>query len=399
MKIKISHIICIIISVAILAIASLQYPPLKNTLAAEKNGWKSYRGKVLDILDTSVEYYDNVENLKKTSILFSVKLYDGEYKGKTVKAVQTRDDFIALKSDAVKKGDAVIILQLNGNTAPSLSANTPNQDIFDNPVFVFEEFYRFSSMIILLFIFVILLLIFGGIKGLNTLISLVLTCISIFCWFIPSIFSGANLYTTSISVCLFIIVMTVIIVNGINKKSIASITGCFGGVLIAALLSVIMKNAMHINGYLNNDSLYLEALLPGGQKDLVAVLFSAIIIGAVGAVMDVSMSLASALYELATSVKDSSFKQLVKSGFAIGRDMMGTMANTLILAYTGSSLSFILVLIAYNSSFLGLLNNQIIAFEIMQALTGSIGILCGIPLTTLIASALYSIKIVITVDK
>ena len=252
-------------------------------------------------------------------------------------------------------------------------------------------------MMVLLFVFVVLLLIFGGIKGLNTLISLVLTCASLFCWFIPSIFNGANLYVSSISVCLYIIVMTVIIVNGLNKKSLASIAGCFGGVLVAAALSVIMKNAMHINGYLNNDSLYLESLLPGGQKDLVAVLFSAIIIGAVGAVMDVSMSLSSALYELATSIKDISFKQLVNSGFAIGRDMMGTMANTLILAYIGSSLSFILVLIAYNSSFLGLLNNQIIAFEIMQALTGSIGILCGIPLTTFIASALYSIKIIVTV--
>ena len=397
MKIKVSHVLCIIISTAVLSAASFQYPPLKNTLAAEKNGWNSCRGKVLEIIDTSVEYYENADNLKKTAILFNVKLYDGKFKGRTVKAVQMQDDFIALKSDAVKKGDSVIILQLNGDAAPSLAENTPYQEIFDNPVFVFEEFYRFSSMTVLLLVFVVLLLIFGGIKGLNTLISLVLTCASIFCWFIPSIFNGANLYASSISVCLFIIVMTVIIVNGINKKSLASIAGCFGGVLIAAALSVIMKNAMHINGYLNNDSLYLEALLPGGQKDLVAVLFSAIIIGAVGAVMDVSMSLSSALYELATSVKDISFKQLVKSGFAIGRDMMGTMANTLILAYIGSSLSFILVLIAYNSSFLGLLNNQIIAFEIMQALTGSIGILCGIPLTTFIASALYSIKIVVTV--
>ncbi|MBP5792220.1 MAG: YibE/F family protein [Spirochaetaceae bacterium] len=399
MKVSVPHILTVIISAAILFFVSLRYPPLKNTLAAEKNGWASYRGKVIDIVDTSTEYYENGNGLKKTAILFNVKLYDGEFKHRTVKAVQMQDDFIALKSDAVKKGDSVIILQLSENTALSLSENTSNQEIFENPVFVFEEFYRFTSMTVLLFVFVILLLVFGGIKGLNTLISLVFTCASIFCWFIPSIFNGANLYASSISVCLFIIVMTVIIVNGINKKSIASITGCFGGVLIAALLSVIMKNAMHINGYLNNDSLYLEALLPGGQKDLVAVLFSAIIIGAVGAVMDVSMSLASALYELSTSVKDISFKQLVKSGFAIGRDMMGTMANTLILAYTGSSLSFILVLIAYNSSFLGLLNNQIIAFEIMQALTGSIGILCGIPLTTLIASALYSIKIVITVDK
>lgn len=397
MKIKISHVLYIIISTAVLIAASLQYPPLKNTLAAEKNGWNSYRGKVLEILDTSVEYYENGNGLKKTAILFSVKLYDGEFKGRTIKAVQMQDDFIALKSDAVKKGDSVIILQLNGDASPSLAENTPNQEIFDNPVFVFEEFYRFSSMMVLLFVFVVLLLIFGGIKGLNTLISLVLTCASLFCWFIPSIFNGANLYVSSISVCLYIIVMTVIIVNGINKKSLASIAGCFGGVLIAAALSIIMKNAMHINGYLNNDSLYLESLLPGGQKDLVAVLFSAIIIGAVGAVMDVSMSLSSALYELAESVKDISFKQLVKSGFAIGRDMMGTMANTLILAYIGSSLSFILVLIAYNSSFLGLLNNQIIAFEIMQALTGSIGILCGIPLTTFIASALYSIKIIVTV--
>ena len=399
MKIKVSHVLCIIISTAVLSAASFQYPPLKNTLAAEKNGWNSCRGKVLEIIDTSVEYYENADNLKKTAILFNVKLYDGKFKGRTVKAVQMQDDFIALKSDAVKKGDSVIILQLNGDAAPSLAENTPYQEIFDNPVFVFEEFYRFSSMTVLLLVFVVLLLIFGGIKGLNTLISLVLTCASIFCWFIPSIFNGANLYASSISVCLFIIVMTVIIVNGINKKILASIAGCFGGVLIAAALSVIMKNAMHINGYLNNDSLYLEALLPGGQKDLVAVLFSAIIIGAVGAVMDVSMSLSSALYELATSVKDISFKQLVKSGFAIGRDMMGTMANTLILAYIGSSLSFILVLIAYNSSFLGLLNNQIIAFEIMQALTGSIGILCGIPLTTFIASALYSIKIVVTVTE
>ncbi len=399
MKISVSHILTVIISAAILFFVSLRYPPLKNTLAAEKNGWASYRGKVTGIIDTSTEYYENGNGLKKTAILFSVMLYDGPLKNRTIKAVQMQDDFIALKSDAVKKGDSVIILQLGEDIEPSLSENTPNQEIFDNPVFVFEEFYRFTSMTVLLFVFVTLLLVFGGLKGMNTLISLLFTCASIFCWFIPSIFYGANLYTTSIIVCLFIIVMTVIIVNGINKKSLASITGCFGGVLIAALLSIIMKNAMHINGYLNNDSLYLEALLPGGQKDLVAVLFSAIIIGAVGAVMDVSMSLASALYELATSVKDISFKQLVKSGFAIGRDMMGTMANTLILAYTGSSLSFILVLIAYNSSFLGLLNNQIIAFEIMQALAGSIGILCGIPLTTLIASALYSIKIVITVDK
>ncbi|MBO4758446.1 MAG: YibE/F family protein, partial [Spirochaetaceae bacterium] len=236
MKISVSHILTVIISAAILFFVSLRYPPLKNTLAAEKNGWASYRGKVTGIIDTSTEYYENGNGLKKTAILFSVKLYDGPLKNRTIKAVQMQDDFIALKSDALKKGDSVIILQLGEDIEPSLAENTPNQEIFDNPVFVFEEFYRFTSMTVLLFVFVTLLLVFGGLKGMNTLISLVFTCASIFCWFIPSIFYGANLYTTSITVCLFIIVMTVIIVNGINKKSLASITGCFGGVLIAALL-------------------------------------------------------------------------------------------------------------------------------------------------------------------
>ena len=399
MKKKVFHFLSIILSSLILLFAAKSYPPLKNTLAAEKNGWKSYRGKVQNILDTSVEYYENGNGLKKTSNLFSVKIFDGELKGKTIKAVQVQDDFIALKSDIVKKNDKVIILQLNEDIGFSLSEKKSYQEIYENPVFVFEEFYRFSSIIFLLVLFVALLLIFGGIKGLNTLIALLLTCASIFCWFVPSIFSGENIYKTAIFICLYIIVTTVIIVNGVNKKSIASITGCFGGVLVAAVLAIIMKNVMFINGYFNNESLYLEALLPAGQKNLVAVLFAAVLIGSVGAVMDVSMSLASALFELAISVEDISFKQLVKSGFSIGRDMMGTMANTLILAYIGSSLSFLLVLIAYNSSFLGLINNQIIAFEIMQAITGSIGILCGIPLTTFIAAALYSIKITFSISK
>ena len=399
LDIKKSQIFALIISALILFYMSKQFVPLRNTLAAEQNGWNSYRGTVEKILDTSVEYYENGNGLKKTSILFIAKLSDGPFKGKTVKALQMQDDFIALKSDTVKAKDKIIILQLNDNTEASFAENTPYQYLHENPVFVFEEFYRIPSILILSLIFMLLILFFGGIKGFNTLVSLVLTVGAVFYWFIPSIFSGKNIYASSILVCLYIIIMTVLIVNGANKKSLSAILGCFGGVLIAALLSIIMKKAMHINGYLNNDSLYLEALLPGGQKDLVAVIFSAIIIGSVGAVMDVSMSLASALYELATSVSDISFSKLVKSGFSIGRDMMGTMANTLILAYIGSSLSFLLVLIAYNSSFLGLINNQLIAVQIMQSLTGSIGILFGIPLTIFISAALYLVKIVVSVSE
>ena len=111
------------------------------------------------------------------------------------------------------------------------------------------------------------------------------------------------------------------------------------------------------------------------------------------------MSLASSLNEIAAAVPDISFRQLLKSGFEIGKDMMGTMANTLILAYIGGSLSFVLVLVAYNTSYLGLLNHQMITVQILQGLAGSIGILCTIPFTTLLAAVIYSVRFSISIER
>ena len=108
--------------------------------------------------------------------------------------------------------------------------------------------------------------------------------------------------------------------------------------------------------------------------------------------MDVSMSIASALNELAENMDRPSFSQIIKSGFEIGRDMMGTMSNTLVLAYIGGSLSMTLLLIAYSNSTLALLNREMIVVEILQALVGSIGLLLTIPLTTLVCSFVYCIE-------
>ena len=123
--------------------------------------------------------------------------------------------------------------------------------------------------------------------------------------------------------------------------------------------------------------------------DLRAIIFAAIIIGATGAVMDVAISIASSLGELAGQLESPTFAGLLKSGFAIGRDMMGTMANTLVLAYIGSSLATVVLIVAYNSSLLNILNKEMIVVEVEQALVGSLGILAAIPLTSLLAALVY----------
>ena len=117
-------------------------------------------------------------------------------------------------------------------------------------------------------------------------------------------------------------------------------------------------------------------LLNDGQHVVIkAIIFAVIIIGAIGAIMDVFVSISSSLAELKEQAKDMTATQLTASGMVIGRDIMGTMANTLILAYIGSSLSVTLLLFAYNSSTLLLFNTELIIVELLQAIAGSFGIL------------------------
>lgn len=123
--------------------------------------------------------------------------------------------------------------------------------------------------------------------------------------------------------------------------------------------------------------------------DLKAIIFSAIIIGALGAIMDVAMDIASALNELAATTAEPTRKMLLQAGNNIGRDILGMMSNTLILAYIGGSLTIVLLFFAYNHSLLYLLNKEMVVVEILQAVIGSFGILFTIPFTSFICSRLY----------
>ena len=134
--------------------------------------------------------------------------------------------------------------------------------------------------------------------------------------------------------------------------------------------------------------MYVSLLNETNPIDLRAIIFASITIGAMGATMDVAMDITSSLFEIRRKIPDISFSHLVHSGVIIGRDIMGTMANTLILAYIGSSLTTVLLFASYQSSLEQLLNRELIIVELLQALCGSIGILCTIPISALISSAL-----------
>lgn len=312
-----------------------------------------------------------------TTVVFEVRVTSGERKGTVLTATQQIDSVYPAELKEVEIGDKVLLYE-------DTESETRG--------WIMGEYVRFDPLLILAVLFGVGLLIFGRMKGINTIVSLAFTFLAVFLVFIPAVMSAQNIYFWSILTCIFITVMTLLIINGADRKSFAAGIGCFSGMAVSGLLTVVMDSIIRLTGWLEEDSINLYMLNPHGHIDLKAIIFASIIIGAIGAIMDVAMSVASALYELKVNLPNASAKDLYRSGITIGRDMMGTMANTLVLAYIGSSLSMTLLMIAYTSSLTGLLNREAIVVEILNALAGSIGILLTIPLTSFVCSVLYTRK-------
>ena len=264
--------------------------------------------------------------------------------------------------------------------------------IFDdfNNRYIFTNYVRINTIVILGVVFLALVILFGRKKGINAIVALGFTCLAVFLIFVPAILSGRNIYITTFIVCLFAITSTLMLVIGPNKKALSAMLGCLGGVLLAGILMFIMDIALNLTGLTDHESRALLNIPTQHPIDLRALIFAGVIIGAVGAIMDVAMSISSSLWEVKQAGGDSNFTSITKSGINIGKDILGTMLNTLILAYIGSSLSLILLIYADTTSMVELFNAELIIVEFLRALVGSFGMFLTIPLTAGICGWLYT---------
>ena len=345
--------------------------------------YDTYKAKVVEIVSVDIENYDiGGEILVGKNINFDVKILNGEFKGEIVSVNQQINPYMAIQPPEIELNDKILISQ-----AFSIS------EVEESNEWTMIEHVRTDAIMLLLLVFFVCLVIFGRMKGVLTMVSLILTCLSIFLVFIPSILGGHNIFFWALQICVFIIIMTLLIVNGWNMKSLSAAIGCVGGVFVAGILTVIMDKFLTLTGMIDDESVFLHLLNPDNPIDLKAIIFASIIIGAVGAIMDVAISIASSLNEIKAQNENISFGELFSSGITIGRDIMGTMTNTLILAYIGSSLSMVLLLVSNTPSLTYLVNTEMIIVEILQALVGSLGILLTLPLTSLVSAFLYTKKL------
>ncbi len=274
----------------------------------------------------------------------------------------------------VKAGDKVVILVEEGEDG--------NIDVF------ISDYMRQNYSIFLALLFILLIILIGRMRGLKAVITLSVTLLTIVKILLPAILKGMNPIPVTIALSIFITVFTLFVISGINAKSISAIIGTMGGVMIAGFLAYIIGSQVKLTGMSSEEAVMLLYIPQGINFDFKGLLFSGIIMGALGAVMDIGMSIASSIEEIYKVDPSLSRKQLFSSGMNVGKDVMGTMTNTLILAYTGSSIPLLLLFMAYETSMIKILNLDIIATEVVRSLTGSIGLVVAIPITALVTSFL-----------
>jgi uncharacterized membrane protein len=239
-------------------------------------------------------------------------------------------------------------------------------------------------------IFFAIVILVGRKKGFFSLISLAFTVIVIVYFLVPRILEGHSPVLMAIFASLIITVVTMFIVIGCNAKSISAIIGVFAGVAIAGLASIIPGNLANLSGINTNEAEEMIALADTIPINVPELLFAGIIVSALGAIMDIGMSISSTVFEIRSVNLQLSTKELFKSGMNVGRDTIGTMTNTLILAFAGSSLTVIIIIALYYLPYLRLINLNLLGLEIIQGLSGSIGLVLTIPITAICASFLAS---------
>lgn len=303
-----------------------------------------------------------------------LKMLTGELAGQTVDATSSNGNLFGA---ACKVGMRVV-------TITSISGDVTVTSVYSQD--------RQFVIYIFVIIFLLIMCIIGGKNGIKSAFGLIFTFICIIFLYLPMIYKGFSPFFSAIVAVILTTVVTMILIGGYTKKTFSAIIGTIIGVVISGLFAAIFGYFAGISGYNVSD---IESLIFVGQStniDIGGLLFSGILIASLGAVMDVGMSIASTINEIHVNSPSLTRTELFKSGINVGRDMMGTMSNTLILAFTGGSLSTLLLDYAYNLPYLQIINSYSIGIEIMQGLAGTVGVILTVPITSLIASFIIKWK-------
>mgnify|MGYP000880504879 CR=1 FL=1 len=332
-------------------------------------------GRVLRVVEDHKTVDEEMDGIWRGSMTLEVEILTGRYKGDTA---IVENYFSSLYNVRVAEGDKI-----------SIRIDTTGEDEYQVSVY---NYYRVPQMIGCIVAFVLLLVLIGGKKGVKSVAGLAFTVVCILWILLPLALKGYSPLAVTILLILVCNFVSFFLIDGISTKTVVAAIGSMLGVLAGAVFALIAQNAMSITTYQMDEAETLLLITSTTELKIRDLFLCGILISCMGAVMDVAMSICSAVAEIHQVDRSLGMAKLFASGMNIGRDAMGTMANTLILAVAGTSLNMMLMIYSYDVSFQQLMNTDFVAIEIIQCIAGSVGIVCTVPLVALLSAAVFGKK-------
>ena len=361
---------CIILAAAVVLFAAVRMLVVSHEQPQPRGEeYAEYETAVItDILADSTEQDPVSDGGCRGEQLLLVEVRSGQYKGETM---QVYNYVGPLYGQALKEGQRAVVL------ISTYADGEHTATVY--------EFDRAMGLFLLATVAV------GGKVGAKSLVALAVTLVCLFFVMIPLLMKGAPTLLTVFLTCAYITVVTMVILGGVSRKTICAALGTIAGTALALLFGLLAQNLLRIDGLrLADVEPLLQLRQTGTPLGLRGLLVASVVISALGAVMDVAMSISSAMTEVYTVAPGRDGKALFRSGMNIGQDMVGTMTNTLILAFLGSGLVFIIYLYSLGLDLRQLVSSPYMATEVISGIASSIGVILAVPLTALISSVILT---------
>lgn len=251
------------------------------------------------------------------------------------------------------------------------------------------DHYRIDKEGVLALIFLLLLVVFAGKTGLRAILSFAVTLLTMWKVLVPCLLKGYDPVAAAFLSVIFMNLVSLSLIYGWDRRCLASAVGAGLGIGVTALLGYVFTDALMIHGAVMESS---ESLLYVGLSniDLTRIFIASVFIGSSGAIMDLSVDICSAVYEVTRKRPDISPKEAIFSGFAVGRAACGSTTTTLLLAYSGSYIALLMVFMAQGTPIEFILNYKYVSAEIVHTIVGSFGLITVAPLTAVSSGLLFA---------
>ena len=371
-----NRVSCLVLAAALvlfIVVRAIAVPEEENGSQAAE--YAEYENGVITAVLTDNTFTDPAaDNALRGEQLLLAEVRTGQYKGETL---QVYSYVGPLYGGQLKVGDGATLL------ISTYADGTHTATVY--------EYNRLPSLVVIVAMFLIATVAVGGKVGAKSLVALAITLVCLFWILIPLLMKGAPTLLTVFLVCAYITVVTMVILGGVQRKTVCAALGTIAGTALALLFGLAAQSLARVDGLrLTDVEPLLQLRQTGTPLGLRGLLVGGIVISALGAVMDVAMSIASALTEVHTVAPNRNTRELFRSGMNIGRDMVGTMTNTLILAFLGSGFALIIYLYSLGLSPYQLISSSYLTIEVVSSISSSIGVILSVPLTALISSVILT---------